>query len=95
MYVPEMRRADCKVVNVPLFILHLQAINRDDIENWDKEMMLVVNVQSVNGPNVGIPSVVGFYSLNNELKESGGAAYFSHSSSAQIQVSSYLQRQGI
>lgn len=48
-----------EAIDRPIFILQFHAINLGDAHDWEQEVVFVVNVETVNGPDVAIPSLVG------------------------------------
>lgn len=70
-------KADEQAIDLSAFVLQFQAVNSNDIEHRDQQMVFVVNVQSMDGPDVVVPSVVRFHSLNYEIKERRSGVYFS------------------
>lgn len=59
-------------VNLPLFVLHFNSLNMPLGKNGDKEPMFVSDVQSVDGPDGMIPSLVRAYLVTYEPKERRG-----------------------
>jgi hypothetical protein len=63
-------------VDLPLFVLHFNSLNMPLGKNGDKEPMFVSDVQSVNGPDGMIPSLVRAYLVTYEPKERRGNNIF-------------------
>jgi hypothetical protein len=57
------------------FIYHVGA-SRAHTYNWDKQLMFVSNIQTVNGVQGVIPSFMGFYRLQKNLGYGGGPVAF-------------------
>jgi hypothetical protein len=69
---------ECVDIDLPVFILQFQAINRNNGRHWDEQMVFVVNVEIVKGANIAVPvpSSVRFYSIHKQLKQCRTANYF-------------------
>lgn len=67
-----------------VYALQFHAVNEHEIHNWNKQAMFVVNVEMVDGPNVGVPSFVGFHAIDHEAMEAGVAGYFSFSGESRL-----------
>ena len=65
------------VENRPLFVLQFHAVDSDKVNNRDQENMFVVDVESVNGANIAVPSLVRFHALNHQVEDGRSSAYFS------------------
>ncbi len=63
--------------NLPIFMLQFHALNPNDREHRDQEVVFVVNVESVKGVKIVVPSLVTFHALYHEHKKGGVARYFS------------------
>jgi len=61
----------------PVFVLQFDAVNPDDGEHRNQEIVFVVNVEIMQGANIGIPSLVTFHAINNEIEEGRRGRYFS------------------
>ena len=68
---------DCEVVNRPVFVLQFDAIDAHDGEYRNQEMVFIVNVEVVDGTNVGVASLVRFHSLDQKIKQGRVGRYFS------------------
>src|SRR5437868_4249011 len=66
-----------EVVNCPIWVLQLHAINSNNGEDRYQQMMLVVNVEVVDGANIAIPSFVRFHPLYQEIEQGRTGRYFS------------------
>lgn len=67
----------CEMVNRPIWVLQLDAINSHDGEDRDQEMMFVVNVEVVDGTNIVVPTFVRFHALYQEIEQGRTGRYFS------------------
>lgn len=72
--IEPMRESDIELVSSPVWVLEFHALDTADREHWDQEMVFVVNIELVNGQNIGVPSVVGFYSIYD--KDDKGERYY-------------------
>ena len=69
--------SNCEVVNRPIFVLQFHAVNSHNGEYGDQQMMLVVNVEIMDGANVAVPSLVRFHALHQKIEQGRVGRYFS------------------
>ena len=71
------QRCKSEAIHLPVFLLQFYAIDRQDIHNWDEQMVLIVNVEPMNSANIGVSSLTRFHALNHEFEEARIGQYFS------------------
>lgn len=65
------------VEDATTFILEFHAINLDEVDDWNQEDVFIVQIEGVDGVDVGVPSFVRFHALHHEVEQRRGFAYFS------------------
>jgi hypothetical protein len=65
------------VKDATAFVLEFHAINLDEVDDWNKEDVFIVQIQGIDGANVGVPSFVRFHAFNHKVEDGRGLAYFS------------------
>ncbi len=69
-----------QIVNRPVLLLQFHSINCEDVKNWDEQLVFVMDIKPMNGPNVEVPSfvrVVRSQSIHHEIEQRGSCVYFS------------------
>lgn len=61
----------------PIYAIQFHAINEHEMQDGNEQAVFVVNVEPMDGPNIGIPSFVRFHAIHYEAKEASVAGYFS------------------
>jgi hypothetical protein len=51
-------RSEGERIDSPVFLFYFHAINRNDIDDRNQKVVFVVNIQSMNGPNVARSSQI-------------------------------------
>lgn len=81
-------------MNGSALILQLDVLNGSEVEERNQEPMLVSFIESVNGPDGKIPSVIGLYFVNDEPKELlTGFVYYSPAQRAFKSVAGGIHRE--
>lgn len=81
-------QSDVQSLNSPVFMLEFHAIKRSDREHWNQETVFIVDVEFMEGSNIGIPSFVRFHAIDNKVEERRGTWHFS--SHFGLKISSFL-----
>jgi len=58
-------------------VFQFHVINEHEIQDHDKQAVFIVNVEPVNGPQIGVPSFVRFHAIDHEAKQAASIRYFS------------------
>src|SRR5262249_24477344 len=58
---------------IAFFVLKANIPEHHHIEHWNKQLMLVENVQFVQGPQGIIPSLVGLYDIKEQVPDNSNA----------------------
>ena len=68
---------NCIAVNRSVFALQFYALNPSYSKHWDQEMVLVVNVESMDGANIRVPSLtlIRFHVFDQEVEQTRSGIY--------------------
>lgn len=73
--------SDGPSAHIPLLasvVFVADTVKKIELQGWDEQLVLVLNVQSVQGPQELIPSIVRLYDIHDEVGDSlGSLKYFS------------------
>lgn len=73
----EASQSESAGLNLPVFVFQFHVINEHEIQDHDKQAVFIVNIEPVNGPQVGVPSFVRFHAIDHEAKQAASVGYFS------------------
>jgi hypothetical protein len=68
-------KRDVESTDAPIFMLKFDAFDGRSCNHWDEDDMFIVNVQTVQGENVRVPSLVTFHAIQREVDKL--SVYFS------------------
>lgn len=64
-------------IDRPIFVLQFNALDSSNSNHGDEDLVSIVNVESVDGADIVVPSLVRFNAIDHEIEQVGSRVYLS------------------